>query len=125
MLAKAETLDDLLTIEKRLTSVRTDIEQVTSTLRLYDNQVDYATIHLSIEEVKEFTEVTEPQTTWERVRSGFGKSLKGLGNFFVELFVFLVVSLPYTVSIGAVVLLTLWICKQAKKRKIRKNLPPK
>ena len=36
LLSKAETLDDLLTVEKRLTQVRTELEQVTSALRVFD-----------------------------------------------------------------------------------------
>ena len=103
LLAKAETMDDLLTVEKRLTEVRTDLEQVTSALRVFDNQVDYATIHLNIDEVKEYTNVKEPETVWERIGTGFMKSLKGVGNFFVELFVFLIVGSPYFVLIALMI----------------------
>lgn len=101
LMAKAETMSDLLTVEKRLTEVRTELEQVTSALRVFDNQVDYATIHLKIEEVKEYTEVTEPETVWQRIGSGFVKSLKGVGNFLEDLFVFLIVSIPYIVLLAA------------------------
>jgi len=117
LLAKAENMNDLLTIEKRLTEVRTSLEQVTSMLKVYDNQVDYATIHLSIEEVKEYTEVTEPETLWQRIGSGFVKSLKGVGNFFTELFVFLVVGSPYLVLIAAVVVGIVFLHRFRKRRK--------
>lgn len=100
LLAQAETMDDLLTVEARLTDVRTELEQVTSALRVYDNQVDYATIHLDIEEVTEYTEVTEPETVWQRIGSGFKKSLKNVGSFLKELFVGLIVAIPYLVLIG-------------------------
>ena len=95
LMAKAETMNDLLTVEKRLTEVRTELESVTSALRVFDNQVTYATIHLSIEEVKEYTELKEPETVWERIGSGLSKSMKNIGNFFKELFVFIVVASPY------------------------------
>ena len=101
LMAKAETMSDLLTVEKRLTEVRTELEQVASALRVFDNQVDYATIHLQIEEVKEYTQVTEPETVWQRIGSGFMKSLKGVGNFLENLFVFLIVSIPYIVLLAA------------------------
>ena len=52
LLAKAETMEDLLEIEARLTDVRYELENYASQLRLYDNQVDYATIYLYIEEVQ-------------------------------------------------------------------------
>ena len=117
LMTKAETLDDLLTVEKRLTEVRTELEKVTSALKVYDNQVDYATIHLRIEEVKVFTDATEPDSIWERIGTGFQKSLKGVGNFFVELFVFVIVAMPYLVVIAVVPLGIVWIVRIRNCRK--------
>lgn len=117
LLAKAETMDDLLTVEKRLTEVRTELEQVTSALRVFDNQVDYATIHLSISEVTEYTDVTEPKTVWQRIGTGFMNSLKGVGTFFKELFVFVIVASPYLVLIAAICLVLLFALRNRKQRK--------
>lgn len=120
LMTKAETLDELLTVEERLTDVRTELEQVTSALKVYDNQVDFATIYLSVEEVKEFTEVTEPDTVWERIGTGFVKSLKGVGNFFVELFVFVIVALPYIVTVAVIplgIILIIWRNNRKKNKK--------
>ena len=61
LMEKAETLEDLLTLEKKLTDVRTELEQHKSQLRIYDNQVNYSTIHLSVSEVVEYTVVEEPE----------------------------------------------------------------
>ena len=119
LLSKAETLDDLLTVEKRLTQVRTELEQVTSALRVFDNQVNYATIHLNITEVTEYTPVEEPETVWERIGAGFKKSLNGVGNFFKELFVFLVVSSPYMALVAVISLSILMIIRSAIRRKRR------
>ena len=121
LLAQAETMDDLLTIESRLTDVRTELEQVTSALRVYDNQVDYATIHLYIDEVTEYTEVKEPETVWQRIGAGFKKSLKGVGKFLRELFVFLVVASPYLVLITAIGLTIFFSIRCSVRRKRRKR----
>ncbi len=123
LMTKAQTMDDLLTVERRLTEVRTELEQVTSALRVYDNQVTYATIHLNIEEVKEFTEVKDKENVWQRIGAGFVKSLKNVGNFFVELFVFIIVILPYLLLIGAISLATVFIIKfiNARQRKKLEN----
>lgn len=122
LLAKAENMDDLLRIETRLTDVRTELENVTSQLRLYDNQVNYATIYLELSEVKEYTVVTEPETVWQRISEGFAQSLKNLGSFFTELFVFLVVGLPYLVII-AVLVITLVLFVRLRKKKAKKDPP--
>ena len=124
LMSGAETMDDLLTIEKRLTEVRTELEKVTSALRVFDNQVDYATINLNIEEVKEYTDVSEPKSVWERIGNGFKKSLKSVGNFLVELFVFVIVSIPYILLLAVVpviVLLIIWLNKRKKNKKITKE----
>ena len=124
LLSKAETLDDLLTVEKRLTEVRTELESVTSALRVLDNEVDYATIHLDVDEVKEFTEVTEPETVWQRIGYGFKESLEGVGTFLEDLFVFVIVSIPYIAVIAVIpviVLVILWRSKRKKKQNLAKQ----
>ena len=117
LLSKAENLNDLLTVEKRLTEVRTELEQVTSALRVFDNQVDYATICLTVQEVTEFTDNTQPETVWQRIGAGFKKSLKGVGNFFVELFVFLIVSVPYLAVLSAIVVVVVILLRRRRKNK--------
>ena len=119
LLAKAENMNDLLTIESRLTDVRYELENITSQLRVYDNKVNYATIHLNISEVVEYTE-PEPDNGWQRMGKGFVKSLKGLGNGIKEVFIFLVVSLPYLVVIAAIPVVIILIVKFNRKKKQRK-----
>lgn len=116
LLAKAETMEDLLQIESRLTDVRTELEEVTSQLRLYDNMVDYGTIYLSLSEVREYTVVEEPETVWERIGSGFMESLKNLGTFFTELFVFVIVALPYLAIIAVLAVGIVLLIKSRKKK---------
>lgn len=124
LLAKAETMDDLLLIESRLTEVRSELEEYVSQLRLYDNLVDYGTIHLSLQEVKTYTVVEEPETVWERISSGFMESLQDLGDFGVELFVFLIVALPYLVLIAVIVVAVILLIKHRKRKKQKKVIPP-
>ena len=124
LMEQAETMADLLEIEARLTDVRYELDSVTSRLRTYDNLVDYATIYLSISEVQEYTPVEEP-TLWERIRDGFVESLKGLGNFFLELFVFLLTASPYLAVFGGIAWLVILLIrnKRAKKRGQKQNPP--
>ncbi len=116
LLAKAENMSDLLKIEQRLTEVRADLEEVASKLKLYDNMVDYGTVYLELSEVKEYTDVTEPETVWQRIGKGFMESLKDLGVFFTELFVFVVVGIPYFVILAVVILVVVLVIKRRKKK---------
>ena len=116
LLAKAETMEDLLEIEARLTDVRYELENYASQLRLYDNQVDYATIYLYIEEVQEYTPVEEP-TFFERIQTTFSDALEGLGDGIVNITVFLVGNSPYLLTFG---ILAFVIIKLRGKWKLKK-----
>jgi hypothetical protein len=118
LLAKAENMADLLEIEARLTDVRYELERYTSQLRVLDNQVDYATIHLSIHQVKVYTEVEE-QTVWQRIGSGFKENLRDIGENAVDFFVWVVTYSPQLLlwAVIAAVVITL-IKKKRQKRRV-------
>jgi len=123
LLAKAEDMGDLLMIESRLTEVRAELEQVKSQLRLFDNLVSYGTIHLSISEVREYTVVEEePETVWERISTGFVKSLKGLWKGVTEIFVFLVVALPYLAVFGLLITGVVLLVRLRRKKKFQRPI---
>jgi hypothetical protein len=122
LIDSAANLSELLELEKRLTDVRTELEKVTSQLKLYDNLVDYGTVNLSINEVTQYTPTEEP-TFWERISTGFTGSVKNLGVILRELVIFFVCALPYLVPMGAVAGIVLLIIKAVGKKK-KENNPP-
>ncbi|MDO5399517.1 MAG: DUF4349 domain-containing protein [Eubacteriales bacterium] len=116
LLAQAQDMSDLLAIEARLTDVRYELESTASQLRLLSNQIDYATVYLDLEEVREFTPVEEP-TVWVRIRDGFVGSLKGLGSGLVDLTVWLLASSPYLALIAAITVPTVLIVKKNRRKR--------
>ena len=52
LMEQAETMEDLLAVESRLTEVRYQLESTGSQLKLYDNLVSYSTVYLAVEEVQ-------------------------------------------------------------------------
>ena len=125
LMAKAETMSDLLEIEARLTDVRYELESVTSQLRSYDNLVNYATIYLNIEEVKEYTPVAE-KTRWQKITDGFVKSLKGVWNGALDFFAWILINIPYLLVFGAIGFVAIWLLRKANKKKEAKKaqMPP-
>lgn len=118
LIDKAANLTELLQLEKRLTEVRTELERVTSQLKLYDNLVDYGTVELSISEVREYTPTEEPGF-WERISTGFVNSLKNLGVILTELVIFFVCAVPYLLpllAIGGIILLAMKLASKKKKK---------
>ena len=129
-MAQAENMSDLLEIEARLTDVRYELERYSSQLRLYDNQVDYATIYLDIDEVQEYTPVAE-ETFWQKITGGFKSSLKNLGEDIEDLVVWIIVSSPYLLIyaiVGVGIFFAVKKCrkhrKEKKEKKQKKMMPP-
>ena len=123
LMAKAETMSDLLEIEARLTDVRYELENVTSRLRTYDNQINYATIHLDISEVQEYTHVADP-TLWERISGGFTDSLDDLWVSLQDLLVFLVVASPFLLVYGGIALVIFLVVRSVVKKKPKEKKKP-
>lgn len=115
LMEKAETLSDLLEIEGRLTEVNYQLESWASQLRTLENQVSYATVHLYISEVQEYTPVAE-KTTWQRIAEGFVDSLEGIADGAVEILVWVLANSPYLVLFGGIGALVTFLLRKRKKR---------
>lgn len=112
MLEKAETLEDMLMLEERITNVRYQLESQERQLRSYDSLVDYSTVYIDVSEVQELTVVAEPpKTVWERISQGFSNSLGSVGKGLTNFFVWFVVSIPYLIIWAIVIIVIVFICK--------------
>lgn len=121
LMEQAQNMSELLEIEGRLTDVRYQLESVASQLKTLENQVSYATVHLNISEVQEYTPVAE-KTTWQRIAEGFVDSLEGIWEGAVELFVWVLANSPYLVIFGG---LGFGFVMLLRKRKIRVKKAPR
>ena len=68
LLAKADKMEDIITLESAIADTELQIEYLTGSLRKYDALVDYATVEVSLEEVYQLTEQEQPVV-------GFGAKL--------------------------------------------------
>ena len=92
LLEHAETVEDIAYLTERLTEVRYNIESMESSLRLYDDLVDYATVNFSINEVQVLTPtVVVEKTPAEELKEGFKTSVSdvliGTRDFFMNLII--------------------------------------
>lgn len=123
LLENADSMEDIITIESRLSEVRYQIESMESQLRTFDNQVDYSTVHISVEEVEHYTPQPE-KTTWERIKSGFGENVyrvtNGIKNAAIEFVIAIPILLVWVVVIAVGVILVRVVLKRKNKQKIEK-----
>jgi hypothetical protein len=126
LLENAQTMEDLLTIEARLTDVRWELENYASQLRVLDNQVNYSTIHLNVWEVDEPTVIAE-RTVWQKIGDGFTKNTSKMWNGLVNFFIWLITVIPYLIPLtliaGAVVLAVRLLKKVKIRKKAKKEKP--
>jgi len=123
MLSKSDDITDLIALEERLGDIRYQIESLTTTLRNWQNQVDYSTLVLNINEVEIYTEPPQiHRTYWEQVGDGFISSLKGVGNFFMNLFKWFVTNLPVLVLLAGIGFLIFIIIKAGLRSSRKKKV---
>lgn len=116
----AETVDELIKLEERLSEVRYQLEYYGGILRNYDNLVEFSTITLDIREVERMT-IVEPETVGDRIGKGLSDNFYEIAEGFKNFIVWFVTSLPYlliwAVIIVVVVLVIRVIIKKAKVKK--------
>lgn len=111
-LEEAETIEDIISIESRLTDVKYDLESMESQLRTFDNKVDYSTVTISINEVIDYTEPIEVEKTpVERMKEGFARSVKTIGHGLKEFGIWFVVNIPYFILWAIIAVIILVIVK--------------
>lgn len=120
LLEKAETVEDIITIEGRLSEVRYQLESYASQLRTYDNQVDYSTVYINIDEVDRETKV-EPKTFWEEVVEEFGDSLYDMGRGFRNFAIWFLGFSPYLVLWAVIIAAIVFVMKGLGKKKALKK----
>jgi len=81
LLAKADNMSDIITIESAISDTEYQIENLSGTLRHYDALVDYSTIYLSLREVVKLTDTEQPPETFgERFARSFRDGLEDFGE---------------------------------------------
>lgn len=123
LLENAENMEDLLTIESRLTDVRWELENYASQLRVLDNQVNYSTIHLNVWEVDKPTVVAE-RTVWQKIGDGFSENAGDMWDGLVNTFIWLITVIPYLIPLALIGGVAVLGFKFGKKLKIKKGKKP-
>ncbi len=115
LLEKAETVADIIEIESRLSEVRYQIESMESKLRTIDNQVNYSTVYININEVELLTPVAE-KTIWQKISDGFGNNVYRLIRGLENLAIGFIISLPFIFVWIIVIIVLLLIVRLILKR---------
>ena len=121
LLEQAGTLEDMILLEDKLTDVRYEIETITGQQKLYDNQVEYATVSLWVNEVSRQT-ITAP-TFGDRIAEAFYGSFQNVVDLAQGAVILLIYLAPFLLFLALAVGLLLLLLR-ARRRAKRSALPP-
>ena len=106
ILKKANTVTEILEVEKQIGNLRSDIESIEGRLKFLNNQVSFSTLNVRIYET-----ISEQTGFGKKFKNGFKNGWENLILFFV----FLVNIWPFILMIiGIVILIKIWRKKRKK-----------
>ena len=119
LLDNAQDLDTIIILQSRITDVRYDIESNESRIRVLENQVQYATLSLTLQEVLEEKEIEEPHvvTYGEKVMNQFKDMWENTVEFFQDLLLGIIACIPGLIFIAVNVVIVLIIVFTARKKR--------
>jgi len=104
-LGKAKNIDEILSVERRIAELQSEIDRAGKDLRGLANDVDYSTVELSIIGPTASSISYRYPTLPDRVKELFG----GFGNFLSVLAVILIGIVVYGIPIALLVLFFIWL----------------
>lgn len=118
ILSRAGKLDDVITLQSRISEVRYEIESLENTIRNYDRLVAYSRITVFIQEVDDETQTRpKPKTLGERISESFGDSIEGFIDGCEDFLVWLARSWITLIFIAIVIIIAVRIIRSKKFRK--------
>lgn len=120
LMEQADSIESVIAIEERLSEVRYNLGAYESQMKIYDNQVDYSTVDIRVNEVKVYT-AKDRDGAGARIVAGFKQSCEFIKVFMIDLFVFLASYSPIIALIAAIIFVIIKIIIATECRKKSKN----
>lgn len=120
LLEKAENIEDLITIQDKLSQVQYEIENYTSVQRMYDNSVEYSNISIYINEVTAITPDTA-QPFASKLALAFKNSFSNFATMTQFFILGLVYNLPLLLLAAFVIFVGIFFFRKCRIKKQEKS----
>lgn len=118
LLAKAEEMEDIITLEGAISDTEYQIERLSGEKRHYDSLIGYSTINVTLNEVYRVTEQeTAPLTFGQRVGQSFREGLRDFGSAMEDFVEWLAYSWLTLLVILAIVVVVVKLIKRARRNR--------
>lgn len=123
LLAKAEDLTDIITLEDAISETEQVIDSLSGTLRSYDRLVDFATVSVALDEVYRISGTGEaPLTLGQRLSTALAGGAQSVGEFFEGILVWLAYSWLWLILLAVAAAVVICLIRRGKRKKA-KNTP--
>ncbi len=113
MLAKCETVEDAISVQDRLSTVRAELESLRAQKKGYDREITYSEVSIRISEVDREKKMST--SFGSQVSEMFSESVYNISRFFRNLSVFILGASPYLLIAAAVIIIVVLIIKKKRK----------
>lgn len=114
MMDKAETIEDMIAVEARLSEVEAELNRYKTSLASMDRDVEYSTVSISVNEVREYTEEPDDSTFLSRLKETVKSSWSGFLWFMEGLLHVVIRLLPFIIVIVVIFLIVHGIAKKTE-----------
>ena len=122
LLEKAETMEDIISLENALSNVEYEIEMYSSELNRYDALINFSTFQIYLNEVGQVTkEVGETASLGQRMAAGFQASVRNLGQGFRDFLIWASYNIILLVILAAVAAVAVTVGRRKLKKLRRQN----
>ena len=118
MMDRAETIEDMIAVEERLSQVESELNIYKTSLAGMDRDVEYSTVHISVEEVHKYTEEPDNSTFFSRLKETIKNSWHAFLRFLEGFLHLLIYLLPFIILV-----LVIFLIVRAIVKKVDRNRP--
>lgn len=121
LLESAENMEDIIALETELSRLTYEIESLTSSLKFWDDLVDFATVTVDLREIPPSSSAASSETMGSRIGDGFSNTLNGLKVFFEDFIVFVIAASPVLIVLAVIAVVVILIIRKTKPKREAKR----
>ena len=125
MYEQCETIDEMITVEQRISEVQAEINQLTTRISSYDRDVAYSTVTITMNEVTEYSDTPreqEEKSFGEKVVERIVASWHTMLDVLENLLYFIIDIMWFLIIVGIILTLVIVINRKHKKKLMAKGV---
>ena len=121
MMDKAETIEEMIAVEERLTQVERELGNEKTVLSDMDRDVNFSTVYINLEEVFEYSETVVEPTYGERLKRAFGNAIEGFVEFWEDILLFIVGTFPFLIMLAILIVVIVKLARRGQRRRMERK----